>query len=157
MPGAPIYGNIDPRLRIVVKSADQTLSNNVNPQPDNELKFAVGPYQVWAFDAFILSISTVVADFKTSFNSPAGSLCFYSCAGDDINGNVTFLTERGTGAGPAMSWQGIGSDILSNHFSGIIINQATPGDLQFKWSQNNNEVSDTKVLKDSCLILHRLA
>ncbi len=135
----------DPRLRIVVKAADQTVSNSVVLVNDTHLKFAVAAYEAWAFLLFLLVNSTAVADYKILMTGPAGSQVFLARSSDqDIQGSFTSI-----GLG-----RGVDAFQLN---SGIIINQATPGNLQFQFAQNFAEVSDTEVLKDSCLVLLRIA
>lgn len=138
------YKNIDPRVRIVRKTADQTVNNSVVLVNDDDLKLAVAANEVWAFEIFILQNSGAAPDIKYVGVGPAGSTVFMK------------LTQNSS-AVVGISNLGLGRAADAHvELTGIIINGATPGDLQLQWAQNLADASDTDVLENSCLIAHRI-
>jgi hypothetical protein len=137
--------------KVIYKSADETVNNSDTLQNDDHLTFAVGANEVWAVELFVKFTSSADADFQYYFGVPAGAT-FQGWASYEygVIGNSTSNTS-------ATFVPGDGSTIKGDTFKGVIENGATPGDVVFRWSQRVAEVSDTKVLKGSYIIAHRLA
>ena len=134
-------------VTIVRKTADETVNNSNLPQNDDELFLPVLANEVWVFQLYLKVATTAVADFKAAFTVPAGAtLSWYpgppswSLSPWDNAGMVeNFLT--GTNRTNAI--------VTAN---GVYVGGANAGNLQFRWAQNTAEATDTKVLKNSCLI-----
>lgn len=128
--------------KVVRKTADQTVNNSTTLVNDDELLFAVAANEVWVFRVYLLVATGGTPDIDFSFSCPSGATVRW-CLGSD--------SVREFAAGTEMYWAGA----LTKGFGellGIVINGSTAGNLQLQWTQNVANVSDTKVLTDSCII-----
>lgn len=140
--------NITSIIKRVYKSADETVNNSDVLQDDDHLLFAVGANEAWAFEMALYMNSGTTPDIKLQVNVPSGATGFY----DSPTGAPSAMTAFGSPQTQSTS----GSD-QQMFFVGTVINGATPGNLQLQWAQNLATLSDTKVLKGSCIIAYRLA
>lgn len=138
---------------IIRKTADETVSNSTAYQDDNELRFAIAANEVWEVSFVLRYTSTDVADIKLTVGVPGGGLPRHCAAHLDLAGAVAF-TYKG---GAAIQSQGTAGGTGLLVIRGIIVNGATPGEVILRWTQAVAEVSDTKVLENSCLIANKLA
>ena len=142
--------DVDAVLSKVIKSADEIVSNSTVLQNDNELLFAMAANETWEVELLLRAIGTAAAGFKFSLAMPA------ACA---INGNFfpnaagvwQRVIDSGT-YGPVMD-----ANIVPVLIKVVVVNGANAGNFQLQWAQAGAEVSDTKVLKNSYIIAHRLA
>lgn len=137
--------NRDPRLLVVRKTADETISNDTVLQDDGQLKFTVPANSVYYFIQLVKFISTAVADIKMNWSLPAAASIEYQ-----TQASGTTYTTAGN-----LVLSGTGGNIVRT-LNGIVIIGATAGEVQYRWAQQTAEVSDTKVLKDSCLLAFRI-
>lgn len=140
--------NITSIIKRVYKSAEETVNNSDVLQDDNHLLFAVGANEAWAFNMVLYMNSGTTPDIKLQINVPSGATGFY----DSPTGVPSAMTAFGSPQTQSTS----GSD-QQMFFTGTVINGATPGNLQLQWAQNLATLSDTKILKGSCIIAYRLA
>lgn len=131
--------------KAVNKTADETVNNSDTFQNDDELLLAIGANEVWAFELYLLSSSSAVADYKGKFVGPSGATVYAQFASSNHLPADQTLVGVGRVGGVFQKWHG------------VIINGATAGNLQFQWAQDAAEASDTKVLAGSCLVATQLA
>ena len=83
-PGVTIDGrDISADLLLVVKDADEAISNSNVLQADNELFFPVGANETWAYELFFKASTRRDAAFKWAFTLPTGA-----------SGAATFWAEQ---------------------------------------------------------------
>lgn len=148
---ADILAAIAAVLTKVRKTADETVNNSTILQNDDELLFAVAANEVWEFTIIIFQISSAAADFKANLTGPAGSTIAVQGTGENT-AQATFISLS-----TSESWVGRVTSVIAPIIRGVIINGATAGNLQLQWAQSAAEVSNTKVLANSCIIAHKLA
>jgi len=146
----PEWGTDSDIPTLVRKTADEIVSNSTTLQNDDALLFAVAANEVWEFTILSRYTATAVADFKFGLTIPAGAAFSALVAGY----SATFTNIINT-ANPS-AYMGGGTNYLAR-IRGVVVNGATAGNLQFQWAQNTAEVSDTTVLANSCIIMHKLA
>lgn len=140
--------------KVIRKTADQTVNNSDELQDDDELFLPLGANEVWAFILLLIENSSETADIITGFAVPSGAVYTGWVTLRDINDQLEgrpFATED------TISMSGVGVAQIPGLFTGIVINGATAGNLQFQWSQYIPEESDTKVLANSLLLAWKLA
>lgn len=137
----------------VYKTADETVNNSVTLQNDDDLLFAIGANEVWAFKVYLLFNTGTPTNIKFNFTAPTGYDSASQWSFDDATQNYT--QTFGTG----ILWRGgNGSGFNQSAVAtGVIMNGSNAGTLQMKWAQQNATVADTKVLKGSYLIAERIA
>ena len=139
-------------LTIVRKTADEIVNNSIVLQNDDHLLMAVAANEIWDLDILIRITATAVADFKFTFVVPTAAT---------LKGNTYYDVGRLQVALDLAATQSVlfGVD-RADDFHGlkaVYVGGANAGNIQLQWAQNTAEVSDTKVLADSCLIAHKLA
>lgn len=145
----------DPRLAIVLKTADETVNNSTTLQNDDELLLAVAANDVWAFILLLRIATTAVADFRLTFTVPAGGVIKLQ---SDVNGAGTYIgvgNEVDFTAQIAMAFATASANAPAN-FKVLYIGGAAAGVVQLRWAQGTAEVSDTKVLANSHIIAVKL-
>ena len=136
-------------VETVRKSADETVNNSTTFQNDDALLLAVRANTTWVVKLALLVNSSAVADFKVQITGPAGSTIEGFFAGLDATGN-----SPGS-FGASLTLPGAGANELKP-IEFLVIIGSTAGDIQVQWAQNTAQVSDTKVLADSCLVAVQL-
>ncbi len=126
------------------KTSDQTVNNSDSPENDNDLLFPIGANEVWIFSVWVLVTSTNVADFRWTFAIPSGTMRH------SLGGSASATGAGGNGTAALAT----ATSILV--ITGHVINGATPGNVQWMWSQNTAEATDTKVLTESHIVATRL-
>ena len=133
------------RMSLIVKEADETVTNSNTVQDDNELLFAVAANEVWQFEGVLLLSAHPTPDFRVTFTGPTGAVGSFAAAystgaldesvSSDALGNVLSFAAASQGT------------VL--RFWGGIHNGANAGNLQLKWAQNTPDANNTKVLAGS--------
>ncbi len=132
----------------VVKTADQTVNNSATAINDLHLLLKLKANKEYMFHQTYFLNSGTTPDFKYKFAIPSGATIQRNpshLASDDSIATQDGTTEK------AFNATG-GNDY--NTIDGRITTGSTSGTLQFMWAQNVADVSDTKVLKGSCLVLY---
>lgn len=130
----------------IYKSANETVNNSAVLQNDDELILPVLANEVWAFTMFLHASSGATPDFKYTFSLPSGTTTrfFDAVFFNDFEEGETVV--HGGGTNPIIT-------TIMGHFT----ISSTPGNVVFQWAQNTQNASDTKVLKGSYIIAHKLA
>ena len=138
----------------VVKTADQTVTNNAAFQNDSNLSFAMAANSTYTLDATInYSGTSTAADFKYTFTAPAGSTVY-------INADAAKGTTSTTICNIAASGQTC-SVLITGGFRGIInINGyvrtgATAGNLQFQFAQNTGTAGQSVTVYQGSMLAYR--
>jgi len=148
----------DAALTSIHKTADQIVNNSNVLVNDTHLLFPVGANEVWSVFLYCRVLTTAAADFKYAFAVPAG-------------GSLPFTANH-----LFMTWGGAFlNNILSREFAvqqqpavqatvdwvllvwGVYIGGANAGNVQFQWSQQAAEATNTTVYKDSYIIARQIA
>ncbi len=140
-------GNYKSRYVIsVVKQVDETVNNSNTLQDDDELGFIGMANKIYGIQVCIFG-SVTAGNFRTGWSLPSGA-----------SGSINISTLSG---GTAQVIQDIttldthtwnaGSKCLFMY--GRIVMGSTPGNCIFQWAQNVADVSDTKVLQGSFLVV----
>jgi len=143
------------RPRTVIKQADETISDIEVPQDDDELFMSVSAQTTYKFKLAFIANGTNSADMDMLFSVPAESKGKYWMTAENDSRVTSFelrdLTESPMGS-PPLSLIG-GNE--SFELEGFIITGNNTGNLQWKWSQNNDEVSDLIIRAGSYLEVTR--
>jgi len=142
---------------VAYKASTETVNNSDTMQNDDDLNFAVGASDYWAFKLLLLYTTSPVSDIKFQFTVPAsGTLRAFSS---------TDIGDSSSGAGgTAASWTQSAVALVEPHntttgivtIEGVYYGGGTAGTVQLQWAQNTAEVSDTSVLQGSYLIAQKL-
>lgn len=128
---------------VIVKSADESKTNNTAMAFDSQLKVAIGANETWVFRGAIRIIAdSGVPDIKYGFFGPAGSNGFW------IDENRNF-TKFDLGVTVIDSASTLETDLAVDV---ICVNGATPGDFGFQWAQNTSSGDATKIRATSFLV-----
>jgi len=148
--GTNTHTQIDTHIanqQVIYKSADETVNNSAVLQDDNHLSFSIGANEVWAFKWFLMYTSGATPDLKLKFSLPSGATMNYMTQFD-----FSSYTEASTLVLPG----GAGNPLVETTH-GIIFNASSAGTVQLQWAQNTATAVDSKVLKGSYIIAHKLA
>ncbi len=151
-----LAADVNALLTKIRKTSDETVNNSTVLQNDNELLFAMAANEVWHVALIMIIDSSAVADFKFGFSLPAGATAHgyyigHSSAGAAIQGaliqtSVSDLQGVGVGTGRNQAIVNL-----------VVINGVNAGNFQLQWAQNTAEVSDTKLLTNSCITAGKVA
>jgi len=135
-------------LRRIVKKADEIVNNNITLQNDDELLHTLSISKTYGFTLGLLINSSSIANFKYAFTVPGGATILI------MNGSPSSSTLVGTVDGTSV--KAITDADGTNQYlliHGRIIMSTIAGNVQLQWAQNTLEVSDTKVLEGSTLVI----
>lgn len=135
-------------IRVVRKTADETVNNSNALQDDDHLFFSILANQVWLVRYHLWVSSSAVADSKVDITVPA--------ACDGKHGNPSGF-PLGTALSTAVTINHSGAAAGYYEHWAIIRNGATAGTVQLRWAQATAEVSDTIFYTNSALVAIRLS
>ena len=138
---------IDPRFKVIRKTADETVNNSVAFQSDNELLFTVQALETWGFELTIYADVKAASDWQGKWTIPAGCGGRWSIPGN-ANGDWA-LTD-------AIQWLAAADRTGVYRLFGIIDNGATAGTVGLTWAQVAAVAENTTVKAGSSIILTRL-
>jgi len=137
-------------IKLIRKTADETVNNSVTFQNDDHLLFTVAANEVWFFDGFIRFTTTVVADIKFAFVVPVGAIVHWSLS-KIVNLSAEHpIYSPAAGAGASITLDCPGGERVV-HLIGTIVFGGTAGNLQLRWAQATAEATNTQVLLNSWL------
>ncbi len=140
-------------VRIIRKTANETVNNSSTLQNDNHLFAALLANTTYHFSAFVAHLGNTTADFKLAWITPSGSALLWSLPNAMIQpGEGLGAASVITNSGSAISVQGTVGD-LAQLVSGTVRTFGTPGNLQLQWAQNTATAVDTIVLTNSFLMV----
>jgi len=138
-------------IKVVRKTADETVNNSDTLQDDDALLFAIGANEVWLFQSYIRFSYKAASDFKYDITVPAGA------SGGFNTQNSSAATTNEIAYGSAQSLVSTSDQNPTIRAHGVVANGATSGNVLFRWAQNAAVAEDTKVLANSYIIAIKLA
>lgn len=139
-------------LKRPYKSADETVNNSSTLQNDDHLTFAIAANEIWAFTFMGMFLSGTTPDIKFTFSVPSGAIFRYWDAQ-----NFMTVSNNGDGLDTQSVLSGNGTTVVMDDVLGMVTNGANAGSVTLQWAQNTANASDTKLLKGSYIIAHKLA
>lgn len=147
----------------VRKTADESVTSSVTYQNDDHLVLAVGASQTWEFEAYLVYDAGTTGDLGFSFDVPSGATGWFSAT--RIQGSAATSVDSGAwsaidafGSGSARAAGGAGAGTkLGLHIFGLLVTSATPGNLQFTWTQRVSDGTATTVFTNSYLKANRVS
>jgi len=131
----------------VIKSSDEALNDNNTVQNDDELFVALEANKRYAFEQRVLIVAdSVKPDFKYTFDVPTGATIKINS--NDWDSNTARNSIDGTSIIPFIP---LGTSDRYIQIHGFVETSSTPGNLQFKWSQNTNHTDNVTVKTGSSL------
>lgn len=131
-------------VKVVRKTADETVNNSSILQNDDHLLFAIAASEVWEFRIFLYMAIKSASDLKCTVTAPVACTIFGMLSNVEVINTVAESIL-------------IAAD--SNYFAvyqGIAINGANAGNIQFQWAQNAAVAENTIVYANSFIIAHRI-
>lgn len=133
--------------KTVIKSVDESLTNNATLQNDDELSFTVGANEEWAFRFVLQANSATQPDFQFAVGAPGGATCSVGVVdgeGAVTNGNLGCGVSSGSIAGNGAN------DVYE--VVGTVRNGPTAGAVTLQWAQNASNANTTTVYAGSYLL-----
>lgn len=134
-----------------IKASDETVNSGGTGstlQDDDDLLWAVGINEEWAFDFYLKITSGLTPDIKFQFSAPTNAT---------VDAVVVSGTAQGSASEAAPAVIGtIDADEMV-HIHGVALTGNTAGNVVLQWAQNVSDAGDTKVLTGSCLIPRRIS
>ncbi len=135
---------------IIVKAADETVSNNT-VQDDNHFSFTAAANTRYFIDMFVnASTTSNVPDFRFSFTFPSGTM---NIMGGNLLANASAVLNGASG--------GVDNLALTNSAEGAIVIRGviniggTGGTVQFRWSQNTTDAVNTVTVKTGSTMVYK--
>jgi len=133
----------------VVKPDDETVNNSTTLQDDDDLTFTPTINKVYHYFLMLLKNSSSVADMDTAFSIPSGATMEWLGFGDTWSWQTQ---DPLTDATVEVKHSADGTNQMTSTYGRLIMG-STAGNVTLQWAQTAAEVSDTKVLKGSMLIV----
>ena len=139
---------------IVVKTADQTVTNSQVQVNDTELLLAIGSNETWIFEFHILLAIKAASDWKFQIDVPAGAAGAPTLQGDadQTAGYESIHIKLTYGLATGFVKSGIDDANSAATITGIVLNGGTAGNVLLKWAQNVAIAEDTVVKAHSYLV-----
>ena len=158
--GPPVACTWTPAVSRATTTSDQIV-NNSTAVVDSTLVGALDANAEYEFDATLLYDGNTTADTRTTFTVPSGATFGWSSVGPitTATGFAANLTTYGwiTTANVALHGTVGAGTAVAVRVRGRVTTGATAGNLQHRFAQSTADVSDTKLLAGSSLLLTRIA
>lgn len=144
-------------LKVVRKTADETVNNSTTLQDDDSLLFAIAANEIWVAEFNVFALGDATADIKFAVTTPAGATLMTAAFQPSntttaINSSV-LVTASGTNlGGPGANANGMLYRVVVS-----VANGATAGNVTLQWAQTVQTVADTTVKAGSFLIARKVA
>ena len=135
--------------KVILKTADQTVTNSETHVNDTHLLLAIGANEVWLICFYLLTNSGTTPDIEYQIVCPSG-------ATGEVTAHRRNEVPSPFNISANIASTGIASDMFADLLFVIVKNGTTAGNVQLTWAQNVQDNSDTKVLENSCLIATQL-
>lgn len=144
----------------VLKTADKTITNDVNLAADNHLFLPVAANTTYSLEAYIAYTgpNDPAGGIKFDWTGPAGFSMLWTnfgVLGVGVGTLTSYDTVTETAAGTRNHGTAGTSTNLSFHFSGTVIVSGTPGTLTLRWAQAAANATGTTVKANSWLRLEK--
>jgi hypothetical protein len=162
------WEDLTPGSRIIIKSADETISSDGTLGDDSQL---VAPLEInadYLVELMAVYTSGATPDFQYALafsgtlSSAMGRLAHRATQAAVGNAGAytepvdTFFTGTEMGDAWVINGSATGTDRGYTHFRGVVRVGAGAGNLSFQWAQNTSNASNTTVTAGSYLIAERV-
>ncbi len=133
----------------VVKSVDESVTNSVTQQNDDELKFQANANNVYNLRLSLWWDGSGISDLDTSFTVPSGATIRVTSS--DFRSSEGQVTQDGT----TEIFHDAGATTFNhNIFDAIITMGSTSGTVNFLFAQSVSDGTPTTVLKGSSIVVY---
>lgn len=143
------------------KANNESVSGSDTLQNDDDLVFAIGASEVWSVEfRLIVSSASNTPDIKTLITVPSGATLAWGGTGLTVGatlneGSVRFVTRDTANAGTEIAFGVVTTVATDLCLRALVINGATPGNVQLQWAQNTSNGTATVVNAGSYLVAVR--
>ena len=128
-------------MRVIRKTATETVNNSNTPQADDELVIAVAAYDILFIEYFLrMNQANAAADWTFTISCPAGGTIEYRPIADFYNASVLRAADETSNYPNATT-----SNTCFN-MDAWYIGGANAGNVTFKWSQQNATAANNNML-----------
>lgn len=138
-------------IKIVRKTADETVNNNNTLQDDDALLFAIGASEIWSFQMYVRTNWKAASDFKFTITVPSGATGGFNAQNSSMNTTNEFAFAS------SQALASTSDQTTTVRLMGVVVNSTNAGNVTFQWSQDTAVAEDTKVLANSYIIAIKLA
>lgn len=150
--------DLDAIVRIVRKSASESITNSTTLQDDDDLQISVEASVIYTFRSVIFYDASTTGDLKFQWVAPSGAALAFSAmipalaitaaAGNTTNfGSFNLTDVLGVGAA------GVGTQ-LAIAMNGVLVMSTTAGTFKLQWAQNTADaVNATRLFANSYIEL----
>lgn len=130
----------------VVKTADESLTNNTTLQNDDELFLSLAANATYQVDGWIQYTASSTGDIKVDATIPSGATMTWSMGGTG-NGSLTNNDVSAFPNSTARVSEGNGGTAQTIPVRGYVVTTTTSGTLQFRWSQSTADAVTATIVK----------
>ncbi len=141
--GSLSWTNIGKEM-IKIKSTNESLTNSVTLQDDDELQFAVNANEKWYIDV-LLDVTGSTGGIKCGFAIPTGSTMALNMCANLTAGNTSHVHEWIRTSNTASSGITITNNVTSISIRGIVSISSTAGSVKLEWAQSTSSGTATVV------------
>jgi len=139
---------------VVVKQADETINSSTSLQDDDELLWAMGANESWAFVCHLLFTGTAGGDFKIDWQGPTDFTCDYNWGATfNIGDTISLFGGGDESSGPAAT--GAAASKRQVNIMGSFETHGTAGNARLRWAENA-ATGNLTVHEGSMLAAHRV-
>lgn len=156
-----LNGFVHHPMRLIRKTADETVNNSSTLQNDNHLSFIMDANELWILELTIFYDSNTTADIKVGITLPSGATYRGGQSTLDATGSgsveqIDRFSDNDAGLA-ALNAGGAGAGVVvMATFRFFITISSTPGVCQVVWAQRVANVSNTIMLAGSYLKAFRI-
>lgn len=133
--------------KTVIKTANETVTNNATLQDDDQLFFPIAANEKWAFRFVLQANAPATPDIKFAVTAPGGATCTVGVL--DAEGAVA-VGNLGCGVSSGLIVGNTTNDVYE--VVGTVVNGATPGNVTLQWAQNTANGAGSVVYAGSYLL-----
>ncbi|MGI2335741.1 MAG: hypothetical protein ACRKGH_03745 [Dehalogenimonas sp.] len=139
---------------VAVKASDQIINNSASLTADDDLYFAIGANEIWAFH-FVMRYrcSNTTPDLRHLLNCPSGATKAYDYIGLDRSDTFIFVSSSGVVRESRVNGATYGE---TAHYIGVVTNGVNAGNVWLSWAQWTATAVDTIMMKGSYVVAHKL-
>ncbi|MFF1684600.1 hypothetical protein [Streptomyces sp. NPDC058254] len=147
-------------ISIVRKTADETVTNSITVQDDDQLTVAVAANSVYTVESFLIYDGDTTGDFRLTFTGPSGAAMDWTPNGASASqsaGTGSIKLERQPlGVESTLGASGAGAKAVAMP-RGLLSTGGTAGTLTLRWAQATSSATATTVFANSWLRLTKIA
>ena len=140
-----------PEVRVAVKAADQTKTNDATPAADTDLTLPVTANTVYAVDVVILGSAATTPDLKIGWSGPSGAQFLWSEDHGAASNNASVIGQTLIIAGNA------GETTRHFYVNGTLTVAGTAGSFAVTWAQDTLDAGNATLKAGTWIRLTKLA